>query len=227
MKRIWVLHPLPLALMPILDLYLGNSADCPLSDIVRSVGLALIAAVALWCLHATVLHSISKGALLTSAALMFLAYSGNLWATVLRISPLSLPYTVLVILVGSFGAYLAMAFFLMRTQRDLTKINSLLNWAAAGIFVVQLGSLGRLAYQQSTQSTRMPEEFVSSACGEPIQSCVVNSTKPLPDIYYLILDGYGRKDMLHEFYEFDNSNFIKDLHDLGFFVADESRPNYC
>ena len=48
----------------------------------------------------------------------------------------------------------------------------------------------------------------------------------LPDIYYFILDGYGRADGLKKIYGFDNSKFIDSLTQKGFYVASKSRSNY-
>jgi hypothetical protein len=48
----------------------------------------------------------------------------------------------------------------------------------------------------------------------------------LPDIYYIILDGYARQDILQELYNYDNSDFIKSLTDRGFYVASKSQSNY-
>ena len=47
-----------------------------------------------------------------------------------------------------------------------------------------------------------------------------------PDIYYIILDGYGRQDALMEDYGYDNTAFLNFLEEQGFFVADCSRSNY-
>ena len=47
-----------------------------------------------------------------------------------------------------------------------------------------------------------------------------------PDIYYIILDGYGRGDILEELYGFDNSKFLRLLEERGFYIADESLSNY-
>lgn len=47
-----------------------------------------------------------------------------------------------------------------------------------------------------------------------------------PDIYYIILDGYGRADMLDSVYGYDNSSFIKALEERGFIVPRNSRSNY-
>lgn len=48
----------------------------------------------------------------------------------------------------------------------------------------------------------------------------------LPDIYYIVLDGYGRADILRDFYQFDNSDFLQSLEKMGFIVPLESRSNY-
>jgi hypothetical protein len=47
-----------------------------------------------------------------------------------------------------------------------------------------------------------------------------------PDIYYIILDGYGRSDVLESLYSFDNSGFINYLKERGFYIAENSYSNY-
>ena len=47
-----------------------------------------------------------------------------------------------------------------------------------------------------------------------------------PDIYYIILDAYARADDLQDLYQFDNSEFLDDLSDMGFYVAEWSQSNY-
>ena len=53
-----------------------------------------------------------------------------------------------------------------------------------------------------------------------------STTQNLPDIYYIILDGYGRADVLRDLYGFDNSKFLDFLRSKGFYVAEQSRANY-
>ncbi len=48
-----------------------------------------------------------------------------------------------------------------------------------------------------------------------------------PDIYYIILDGYGRSDILKNEYAYDNSDFLNGLRSLGFFIADCAQSNYA
>jgi hypothetical protein len=47
-----------------------------------------------------------------------------------------------------------------------------------------------------------------------------------PDIYYIVLDGYARADILQEMYGFDNAEFISYLEKKGFFVPSANHSNY-
>lgn len=47
-----------------------------------------------------------------------------------------------------------------------------------------------------------------------------------PDIYFIIMDGYGRSDVLKEMYGVDNSPFLKSLERKGFYIADQSKSNF-
>jgi hypothetical protein len=70
----------------------------------------------------------------------------------------------------------------------------------------------KIAFQQSGKNTD----------SDPI--LFANQYKP--DIYYIILDGYGRADMLHNIYGFDNSEFIDFLTKNKFYIAHQSHSNY-
>jgi len=48
----------------------------------------------------------------------------------------------------------------------------------------------------------------------------------LPDVYYIVLDGYARADVLKREYGFDNSEFLDGLRQRGFRVSDQSSANY-
>jgi len=47
-----------------------------------------------------------------------------------------------------------------------------------------------------------------------------------PDIYYIILDGYGRDDVLLDYLGYDNSEFLNALGQRGFYIARCSQANY-
>lgn len=52
------------------------------------------------------------------------------------------------------------------------------------------------------------------------------SGSQLPDIYVIILDAYGRSDVLADLYNVDNQPFLKALEQRGFYVATQSHSNY-
>jgi hypothetical protein len=51
-------------------------------------------------------------------------------------------------------------------------------------------------------------------------------TPDAPDVYFIVLDGYARGDVLAEYYAFDNGPFVRGLEQRGFQVADASKSNY-
>jgi hypothetical protein len=48
-----------------------------------------------------------------------------------------------------------------------------------------------------------------------------------PDIYYIVLDGYGRADILQDYYGFDNTEFIEYLQNKGFILPPALHANYA
>jgi hypothetical protein len=57
-------------------------------------------------------------------------------------------------------------------------------------------------------------------------STIQTDIKSTPDIYYIILDEYGRADSLHDIFGIDNQEFLSFLEEQGFYVAEESNANY-
>jgi hypothetical protein len=60
----------------------------------------------------------------------------------------------------------------------------------------------------------------------PLVFTSTRTSKELPDIYILILEGYARADVLRHSYGFEN-DLVAELRSLGFFVADEAAGNYA
>lgn len=52
------------------------------------------------------------------------------------------------------------------------------------------------------------------------------SKSPGPDIYFIVLDGYARADVLANYYRYDNGPFLEGLRRRGFQVSDASRSNF-
>ena len=75
-------------------------------------------------------------------------------------------------------------------------------------------------------SRQLPEQRSNLAETLPVSSKFAAQDEGHPDIYYLILDGYGRSDVLRDYYGFDNAEFLDGLRQRGFYVADKGSANY-
>jgi hypothetical protein len=58
-----------------------------------------------------------------------------------------------------------------------------------------------------------------------VEADLVKPQNP-PDVYFFLLDSYGRADLLQQAYGFDNSEFVNELEKRDFFVAKCSQSNY-
>jgi hypothetical protein len=59
-----------------------------------------------------------------------------------------------------------------------------------------------------------------------VASAQVPRTAAGPDIYFIVLDGYARADVLAKYYDFDNGPFLDGLRQRGFQVSEASRSNF-
>lgn len=83
------------------------------------------------------------------------------------------------------------------------------------VLIPRLGTIPT-TYYQNTRDVVESKKYVE----------ISQNQSPKPDIYYIILDGYGRADILEELYEFDNTEFINYLVGKRFIVPNRSRANY-
>lgn len=55
---------------------------------------------------------------------------------------------------------------------------------------------------------------------------VVQGQSSNPDVYFIVLDGYARQDVLARYYRYDNAPFLDALRSRGFRIANRSSTNY-
>ena len=93
-----------------------------------------------------------------------------------------------------------------------------LNGISLLLVVIQVAELS-YAYIRSSYAASRPVK---------VQSGLMLTTAPkdMPDIYVIVLDTYMRSDALKQDLGYDNSPFIDQLTQMGFYVAACSRPNY-
>jgi hypothetical protein len=96
------------------------------------------------------------------------------------------------------------------------------------VFAVSLVRPGYLVISKWMEELYLPRYFSGNLVGSflPNTGDLELDCSSKPDIYYIILDAYGRSDVLGGLYDLDNTPFIDYLKGKGFYVADESQTNY-
>jgi hypothetical protein len=93
--------------------------------------------------------------------------------------------------------------------------------AGTAALILVVFNLGRIAVEEVSAS------FADTGSNKNIaQTSGTRTVAELPDIYYIVLDGYGSADTLQTNLGHDNSGFIESLTRKGFYVAQQSRSNY-
>ncbi|RYD86078.1 MAG: hypothetical protein EOP84_00200 [Verrucomicrobiaceae bacterium] len=110
-----------------------------------------------------------------------------------------------------FAIALGLAFWgVYRMKRDVQGWTAPLNFFSVVLALITLfpvtRALGHTAVQRPPVKLTLP-------------------TEP-PDIYYIILDAYGRDDELRKHFRFDNSEFLRKLETRGFVIPSNARSNY-
>ena len=178
-------------------------------------GLTLVS-VSMICLRVLVGDWNRSAAVLTIAIVLFFAYGHIDLALDSRVDERALVATVIV-------AGVAAALHVLRSRRSIDSWVPFLNITAAILLLFPTASVlsdaGAFLSQTSPTEAESTEYLTRHLLPDGVSS--VDRTRP--DIYYIILDSYGRDDALGGF---DNSEFIAELEDRGFYVASEATSNY-
>lgn len=95
--------------------------------------------------------------------------------------------------------------------------------SALALNVIALG-LAVSSLWQASSGVQKRGAHSLGAENAPVQE-LIRPQNP-PDVYYFILDSYGRADLLKQAYGYDNRAFIDGLRERGFYVAECSQSNY-
>lgn len=121
-------------------------------------------------------------------------------------------------LAGGWGV-LFILFVFWATRRKLNFASS-----AASLNVIALGLVIMSTWQVNSGS--LPRRaHALGADNAPVETDLVKPATP-PDVYFFLLDSYGRGDGLYAAYGFDNSEFLNALQERGFYLGKCSQSNY-
>lgn len=211
--------PLLFGFFPLFFLYAQNAEEMVIRDIFIPLLLVTGFAITATTLLGFILKSFIKSAFIT-ALLLFSYFS---YGHVLRILPV-IQLTLGTLVIGTrhflFLLWIAVLspviILIIKTKRDFTQLLHILTAIGGFLILIQVVQAG---FVLATRKKVHISENVSSSINAKV--------KYLPDIYYIIMDGYGGSEILREMYGFDNSSFLAFLKEKGFYVPDESFSHYC
>jgi hypothetical protein len=222
----WAVHPFLFAAFPILYLFAQNASQVHVMDLARLLGFVLAGTLLLYFVLGLVMRNAPQAAFITSLAVLFfftidiakqyadflLSSASQAW--VLHSFDIDLLWIVLPEI-----AVLALAAYALKKK-----------WSARGMFTSFLNVFSAvLVAIPIVQAASIKAPTIGRPPHEPVPYPIAAQpdAAPLPDIYYIILDGYARTDVMKSFFDFDNAPFLKRLEEQGFYIARDSIANYC
>lgn len=217
-KKSWPIHPFLFSLFPPLFLFRQNLDAVPISMLLLPVGVILAVTGLLFILGSLFFRQRYAAALFASLCIALFFLYGRFYQTILGWSlggvflgrhRFMIPFWVAIFFIGCM--------LLWRFRKRLVRVTLFLNATSAFLIILNAIPISTWA------STRAHEEH--SLSGLVGARSLPDPQKP-PDIYYLVLDGYGGSEMLRQLYGFDNESFLEFLQSRGFRIARQSRSNY-
>lgn len=218
MKKI-IIHPFLLAIFPILTLYKSNINNLPASSIIEPLAISIYGSIIAFALIYFFAKSILKTSILTSLLIIFyftfthFTYSNFIFNAIFKNSMI-LYY--LLALIWIFIYYLLFK-IILAVKLPPYSVNLFLNILSAALIIMTSAEIIIFFHKNNYTFAKTVDAELTMPAEENEQ---------LPDIYYIILDAYAREDVLKEYYNYDNSEFINFLKEKGFYVAEKSMTNY-
>jgi hypothetical protein len=219
MKK-YVFYPILFSINPVLLLLAANISDLPLSQLFPVILISPIAATLLLWLVNKWLKDIHRAGFITFLASVWFFHYGtvHLWANSIHLGSVTLGTSWIFFPLWTLFFILLASGLLWKRVTSSKTITFFLNVVC---IILVAFSILRISFDIAPRyltHPNIPEEMKSLTS--------VPHSSNLPDVYYIILDGYARDDVLQEYYQYDNSSFIEALQDRGFIVASQSHSNY-
>lgn len=220
-KFLFKIHPLLVAVFPILALRNHNLVYVDFSSIIRSLLIALLTAGILWAILTLIFRNSDKAGLIATVVMILFFSYGQVYLQIQNAFNFELRHRYLVLI---FAAILVVAAVLILRMKSTATLQQTIT-VTAGVMVIfaiyQGAAYDFNKYRINQQAGEQSKQQVD-------QVNLSDSQKAeLPDIYLIVLDAHTRSDILKEHYSEDNSNFVQGLENLGFYVAPCAQSNYA
>ena len=213
------IHPFLFAVYPILALLAFNISEVDLSSAYRPLVLSILVAGLLISIFYFIYRDWKRAALISTVVLILFFSYGHLYLLLkgVEVGEFYLFRHRTLVPIWILLAALAV-WWASRHSTNISSITFTLN--IVGLFLLIFPTIQLVSFFVQSETSQATAEKNTA-----VLNLKVNGQPP--DIYYIILDGYGRSDILKNEYGYDNSEFLNSLKSLGFFVADCAQSNYA
>jgi hypothetical protein len=221
MLKRFPLAPFALAIFPILSMLASNVKEVSLTVVIRPMLISLMVTMLLLVVFRLVLRRWDKASLVTSFILVLFYSYGQVysWLEQNPVAGFSLGrhrylifLYVLVLIVGLWSLT-----FKLKNYTQALFLTNVISLTLLALPVIQI-----TWFTLQNSLTQGKAVQAAAELDKPLEPNV----QPLPDVYYIVLDSHTRNDALVEDYGFDNSVYLNELQEIGFYIADCSRSNY-
>lgn len=199
------IYPPLVAAFPVLAILTANLAIVPAEDIGRPLAVALAAGLAAQLVATLLWRNAVRGAASAAVALAWLWTFGTV-----------APWLGTIVGGSATGVYAGVGLLLAILAGRWAPRATLPNVVALSVTVVSLANLAWFL-------ARPPVPKASAAAKLVVPPLPPG---PRPDVFYIVLDGFGREDSVKRAIGTDLGWFVSALRDRGFQVADRARTNY-
>ena len=216
-QGIW--HPFFLVIYTVLALYTFNLGEVEWMVIFRPLLLMLLLTLLVVVLFRFILKTWQKAGILTTWSMLLFVSYGHVNNMLSRSNMLYwlgrhrflLPISGALLLLG--------VYLIIKKIRKPAMFSIIFNAITLLLVLTSVFSISRYFIKKSSAGKVL--ETTTS-----VIDLALEKPQDPPDIYYILLDGYTRSDVLSEKFGYDNGIFVDLLEDLGFYVAKCSRSNY-
>lgn len=223
-KRKIFFHPILFGLYPLASLLANNLDQIRAETALRAGLISLVFCAAVYLALRLALKDAGKAAVLASFWLLLFFTYGHVYGLVEGRALLGFVYGkhrylaliwLALLLAGSLWA--------IRRPRGQAGLNTVLNVVSLALIAFPIAQIG--LFEARTLSAGQPAAAAASTTA-PTEPGAGTGGETGPDIYYIVLDGYSRADVMESLYGLDIRPFMQDLESIGFVFPNCTQSNY-
>ncbi len=214
------IHSFLLAPVLIFFLFTNNYLSISFHSTIRSYKVALLVSFSIFTLlYFLFKKNKHKAGVVTTYLILILFFYGLIYEVAEKMFYNGLwpfdeihRYLVIFILILTFVLF----YFLFKTKKTFYSFTLALN---VFVFIFLFINLGQL-------STVLVRNNIKAPISEPRSHSAYKTSDSMPDVYYIILDGYAQDSILASQYHYKTNSLTTFLKKNNFYIASESQTNY-